>query len=55
MRDGKCEVDPDKDCAWILIYERLNALGRLDLMLKCQPPRDFQKAQRPRKALIEFE
>jgi len=54
-RDGKCEIDPDRDCAWILIYERLKALGRLDLMLKYQPPRDFQKAQRPRKSLIEFE
>ena len=54
-KDGKCEVDPDRDCAWILIYERLKALGRLGLMLKCRPPRDFQKAQRPRKALIEWE
>lgn len=52
---GKCEIDPDRDCAWILIYERLKALGRLDLMRKCRPPRDFQKAQRPRKALIEWE
>lgn len=51
--DGKCEVDPEKDCAWILIYERLKALGRLDLMRKCQPPKDFSKAQRPRKVFLE--
>lgn len=54
-KDGKCEVDAEKDCAWILIYERLKALGRLDLMRKCQPPKDFQRAQRPRKALVELE
>jgi ferredoxin len=31
--DGKCEVNPDLDCAWQLIYDRLRAIGeehRLD-------------------------
>lgn len=28
--DGKCEVDPEKDCAWRLIHKRLERLGRLD-------------------------
>lgn len=27
-KDGKCEVNPDKDCAWELIYKRLKAQGR---------------------------
>ncbi len=26
-RDGKCEVDPRMDCAWVTIYERLQARG----------------------------
>ena len=30
--DGKCEVDRDNDCAWILIYKRLLKLGQLDKM-----------------------
>ena len=30
--DGKCEVYPDKDCAWILIYNRLKARGELELL-----------------------
>ena len=30
--DGKCEVNGDMDCAWELIYKRLKALGRLDLL-----------------------
>jgi ferredoxin len=31
-RGGKCEIDPDKDCAWVLIYRRLEKQGRLDAM-----------------------
>lgn len=27
--DGKCETDPERDCAWALIYERLENTGRL--------------------------
>ena len=30
--NGKCEVDKNRDCGWILIYERLKKLGRLDLI-----------------------
>jgi hypothetical protein len=46
--NGKCEVDKEKDCAWTLIYERLKAQGRLDLMRKYQPPRNYQVTPRPR-------
>jgi len=45
---GKCEVDKEKDCAWTLIYNRLNAQGRLDLMRKYRPPKNYQVAPRPR-------
>lgn len=51
--DGMCEVDPEKECAWMLIYERLKEVGRLDLLKKCQSPKDFSKAQRPRKVFLE--
>ncbi|MFH1244913.1 MAG: methylenetetrahydrofolate reductase C-terminal domain-containing protein, partial [Candidatus Omnitrophota bacterium] len=47
---GKCEVDKEKDCAWTLIYNKLKALGRLDLMERAQPPRDYQKVIKPGKA-----
>jgi len=46
--NGKCEVDKEKDCAWTLIYQRLKDQGRLDLMKKYQPPRNFQVVPRPR-------
>lgn len=47
--NGKCEVDPEKDCAWTLIYQRLEKLGRLDLMRKYRPPRNFHVVVRPGK------
>ena len=33
-KDGKCEVDPNMECGWERIYQRLKAIGRLDA-LKC--------------------
>ena len=31
-KDGKCEVDPNMECGWERIYQRLKMLGRLDLL-----------------------
>jgi hypothetical protein len=50
--NGKCEVDKEKDCAWTVIYERLKAQNRLDLMRKYQPPHNFQASPRPRTVKI---
>ncbi len=44
---GKCEVDGTKDCAWTLIYRRLEKLGRLDLLKKIQLPKDYSVATKP--------
>ena len=38
---GKCEVDPQTDCAWQLIYDRLKARGELELLEEIIPPRDW--------------
>ena len=38
---GKCETDPEKDCVWTLIYERLKNLGKLENLRKIRPPRDY--------------
>jgi len=46
--DGKCEADPEKDCAWQLIYDRLQALGQLDKMRRIHPSRKWHKSSRPR-------
>lgn len=44
-KDGKCEVDSSKDCAWEKIYRRLEKQGRLEEFLN-QPVqlRDYSKA-----------
>jgi ferredoxin len=47
-RDGKCEVDPTRDCAWVLIYERLKKMGRLDELYALQPLKDYFKMGHPR-------
>ncbi len=47
-RDGKCEVDPTRDCAWIQIYERLKKMGRLDTLSIPQPLKDYAKMAHPR-------
>ncbi len=41
-KNGKCELDSEKDCAWILIYERLEKQGKLELLKDFRPPRDHQ-------------
>ncbi|MCK4721978.1 MAG: methylenetetrahydrofolate reductase C-terminal domain-containing protein, partial [Dehalococcoidia bacterium] len=45
--NGKCEVDPEKDCAWDLIIKRLEKLGRLSVLEEIRPPRNFWQVARP--------
>ncbi|MCD6232688.1 methylenetetrahydrofolate reductase C-terminal domain-containing protein [Candidatus Aerophobetes bacterium] len=42
-KNGKCEVNPEADCAWELIYNRLKKQGRLNLLKRVFPPRNYQK------------
>ena len=44
---GKCEVDNEKDCAWTLIYKKMEKLGRLDYLTKIQPPKDYSVMTKP--------
>lgn len=48
-KDGKCEVDPAKDCAWAKIQQRLEKLGRLE-EFRAQPVqlRDYSKVDHKR-------
>jgi hypothetical protein len=50
--NGKCEVDKEKDCAWTLIYQRLESQNRLKVMHKYQPPKNYQAVPRPRRIKI---
>lgn len=42
--EGKCEVDPERDCAWMLIYKKLCEKGELDRIkpiMAAKPKRIF--------------
>jgi hypothetical protein len=51
-KDGKCEVDKNRDCGWQLIYDRLEALGKLDQMKIYMPPKNNAKWSRPRSITV---
>ena len=38
---GSCEINTEQDCAWYLIYERLEKQGRLDCILEITPAVDW--------------
>jgi len=52
---GKCEVGGwKKDCAWVLIYNRLKERNRLDLFKKFRIPRDYRISEHPREIGGEY-
>jgi len=53
--DGKCEIDPEVDCGWQLIYDRLSALGKLENMSRVLPIRNWSTSRDggPRKRVVE--
>ncbi|MCK4718414.1 MAG: methylenetetrahydrofolate reductase C-terminal domain-containing protein [Thermoplasmata archaeon] len=42
---GKCEVNPEEECIWHNIYEKLEKAGKLDKLKKIQPPKDWSKSE----------
>ncbi|MHA1291861.1 MAG: methylenetetrahydrofolate reductase C-terminal domain-containing protein [Promethearchaeota archaeon] len=52
MVRGKCEVgDYKNDCGWVLIYNRLKELGRLDLYSKLRDPVDWRESGHQREVV----
>lgn len=47
--EGKCEVDSTRDCAWVLIYNKLKEQGKLHYMLKYNRPKSFRSILKPQK------
>jgi ferredoxin len=39
--EDRCEVDPDRPCAWQLIYARLESIDQLDRLDEVLPPKDW--------------
>ncbi len=54
-KKGKCEIDPNVDCGWQLIYDRLKELGQLDQLEKVLPVKDWSTSRDggPRKRVRE--
>lgn len=48
-KNGKCEANKEADCAWVLIYKRLEKLEQLDKMRRYYPPRNFRTIPRPKR------
>jgi ferredoxin len=44
-QNGKCEIDKELDCGWQLIHDRLQKLGRPDLLETILPPKDWSKSR----------
>jgi len=47
----KCEVNHEKDCAWVLIYKRMKDMGQLDKFKAFRKPRNFQKSTSPQQVV----
>lgn len=47
-KNGKCEVNPENDCAWIQIYNRMVAIGQEEKFLQPRLDKDHSKAAYPR-------
>ncbi len=48
QKNGKCEVCPENDCAWIKIYNRLVAIGQEDKLFQTRPDKGYAETYYPR-------
>jgi len=51
--NGKCELDQERDCAWVKIYQRLEKLGELDKMRRPVPFKDYSQGAKPGRRVVE--
>ncbi len=49
QKNGKCEVNPENDCAWIMIYKKLEALGQLHKLEQRIAPKGHAATAHPRR------
>lgn len=43
--EGHCEIDPEIDCAWQMIYDRLASLDKLDKLMEVQAPKNWSTSR----------
>ena len=49
MDDGRCEADPESECAWAQIYTRMKESGDTLNLVKAAPPKNYAKIPKPGK------
>lgn len=47
MKRGKCEMDKDRDCIWVVIYRELAVRDSLKRMREIRGPKNHKKSARP--------
>ena len=52
-KNGKCEVNPENDCAWIKIYKKLEAMGQLDKLAVDIEDKDYDGKSWPRSVEVK--
>ncbi|MBI4982748.1 MAG: methylenetetrahydrofolate reductase C-terminal domain-containing protein [Candidatus Omnitrophica bacterium] len=52
MDKGKCEVDKEKDCAWVLIYKELEKKNKTAKFRQILSARDHRKSAKPQQLII---
>jgi len=52
-KDGKCETSSERDCAWVMIYERLKKQGKLDKMREISTLKDYSAQSHPGRQVNE--
>lgn len=54
--DGKCEVNPEQDCVWALIFERAEKTGQLEKVLDkmgTEEPKNWEVDKHPSELVFE--
>ena len=52
-KDGKCETSKERNCAWVMIYERLSKQGKLDKMREPPALKDYSVQSHPAQQVNE--
>jgi ferredoxin len=53
VNQGKCEVDNQKDCAWVLIYQELDKHKKLASLKEIRKAKNYEKTVKPHKLIIK--
>lgn len=43
--DGHCEINAEIPCAWQLIHDRLNKMGKIDVLMNIQSPKKWRSSR----------